>query len=38
MKVLLHPLAARGLRENDVAMLDVPAQDDLSRRLAAINR
>ena len=29
VKVLLHPLTMGRLRDNDVAVLDVPAKDDL---------
>ena len=34
LEVLLDPLGRRRLREDDVAALDVPAQDDLRRRPA----
>ena len=36
--VLAHALGIRGLREDDVAFLDAPAQDDLYERFAALIR
>src|SRR5207253_2855283 len=34
LEVLVDPRRRRGFRDDDVALLDVPAEDDLSRRLA----
>ena len=38
LEVLAHPLGRHRLREDDVAALDVPAQDDLRWRLADARR
>ncbi len=38
VEVLPHPLLVRGLREDDVAALEVPAEGDLRRRPAAVPR